>query len=88
MEISIEELKPMGGVECVVDGVFNCPVWIEGDITTWPNDDPTFSVNEIFALLDPDSDRKDAMSMDFAGSKLEDAGFYAKIMEEIKKNGQ
>lgn len=88
MKISIEELKPMGGVECVVSDVFNCPVWIEGDITTWPHEDPTFEINEIFAMLDPDSDRKDTIPKAFAIPKLIDANFYTGIMEEIKENGQ
>jgi hypothetical protein len=85
MHITIEEIKPMGGVELIVDGVFNCPVWIEGDITTYPKDDPTFTINEVLALIDPaDDNMKLMVPTAYAITKLMDANFFTAVFEELK----
>ena len=89
MKISNIELKPMGGVELLVDGVLNLPIWIEGDITTYPHDDPTFTINDATGLLDPDDDGICvALQLSLVRDKLEKAGFFDKIFAEIKEHGQ
>lgn len=77
----------MGGVELIVDEVFNCPVWIEGDITTHPHDEPDFTINEAWALIDPDNNEfKIKLPKDYVHAKLNGACFYDKIFPAIKDN--
>ena len=87
MKISNIELKPMGGVELLVDGVLNLPIWIEGDITTYPHDAPTFTINEAWGLIDPDDDSiRVGLPMSLVNDELEKAGFFDKIFDEIKEH--
>jgi hypothetical protein len=89
MKILNIELKPMGGVDLLVDEVLNLPIWIEGDITTYPNDAQTFTINEAMGLIDPDDDDiRVELPAAYVRDKLEKAGFFDKVFDEIKEHGQ
>lgn len=89
MKISNIVIKPMGGVELLVDEVLNLPIWIEGDITTYPHDPPTFTINDAWGMIDPDDDDiRVELAVAYVTDKLGDEGFFGKIFDEIKEHGQ
>ena len=87
MKISNIELKPMGGVELMVTGVLNPPIWIEGGITTYRRDAPTFTIYDAWGLIDPDDDDiRVELSVAYVTDKLGKFGFFGKIFDEIKEH--
>lgn len=84
MKIIDIEILPHGGAELTVLDVFDCPVWIKGDLTTYPHDPPEFHIEEAWVCIDNKGWRNE-LSVAKVTDKLSKEGFFDKIFKIIKE---